>query len=141
LLPAATILPGTFITISESILTSSGKTGPPVAVLTGKETDADLETLGKDVFSYFGLGCRNVSKVYLPANADPTRLLQCWPAFQEVMIHHKYHNNYDYQKSILLVNRVPHFDAGFVLLQEMKNWYRQYLLCITSFMKTKERWH
>jgi hypothetical protein len=89
-----------------------------VAVLTGKETDADLETLGKDVFSYFGLGCRNVSKVYLPANADPTRLLQCWPTFQEVMIHHKYHNNYDYQKSILLVNRVPHFDAGFVLLQE-----------------------
>jgi hypothetical protein len=88
------------------------------AVLTGKETDEDLLTLGKDVFTYFGLGCRNVAKVYMPKSFDPTQLLRNWTPLEGVIHHHKYHNNYDYQKSILLVNRVPFLDAGFVLLQE-----------------------
>jgi hypothetical protein len=88
------------------------------AVLTGKETDEDLLALGKDVFTYFGLGCRNVAKIYLPKSFDPTRLLRQWTPLEGIIHHHKYHNNYDYQKSILLVNRVPFLDAGFVLLQE-----------------------
>jgi hypothetical protein len=70
------------------------------------------------VFSYFGLGCRNVSKVYVPKEYDFPRLLDNWNSFKDVILHHKYNNNYDYQKSILLVNRVHHLDNGFVLLQE-----------------------
>jgi hypothetical protein len=88
------------------------------AVLTGRETDEELRRLGADVFSYFGLGCRNVSKIYLPKDADPTRMLPCWNSFHPIIHHHKYHNNYDYQKSILLVNRMPFLEDSFVLLQE-----------------------
>jgi hypothetical protein len=88
------------------------------AIISGFESSEDLTTLGHDVFSYFGLGCRNVSKVYIPPEFDLTTLLKSWEPFHDIIHHHKYCNNYDYQKSILLVNRVPHLDAGFVLLQE-----------------------
>lgn len=88
------------------------------AVLTGKESDTDLRLLGRDVFAYFGLGCRNVSKIYIPEGYDVLRLLKAWDIYVDIIHHHKYHNNYDYQKSILLVNKLPFFDSGFVILQE-----------------------
>ncbi len=88
-----------------------------VAVLSGKETNLELENLGEDVFSYFGLGCRNVSKIYLPHDFDTTLLHEAWKKYEPVIYHHKYANNYDYQKSILLVNREPFTDLGFVLLK------------------------
>ena len=74
--------------------------------------------LGRDVFSYFGLGCRNVSKIFIPENFDPTRLIKAWDIYVDILHHHKYHNNYDYQKSILLVNKLPFYDSGFVILHE-----------------------
>jgi hypothetical protein len=89
-----------------------------VAILDGNENDDQLKALGNDVFSYFGLGCRNISKIYVPQGYSFTRLLDSWEPFNTIIHHHKYCNNYDYQKSILLVNRVPFFDNGFVLLQE-----------------------
>ncbi|MBX2966144.1 MAG: acyl-CoA reductase [Cyclobacteriaceae bacterium] len=88
------------------------------AILTGKETEQELEKLGEDVFSYFGLGCRNVSKLFVPASYDITKIFPAWKKFETVIHHHKYANNYDYQKSILLVNKEPFLDNGFVLLQE-----------------------
>jgi hypothetical protein len=88
------------------------------AVLTGKETAAELQLLGADIFSYFGLGCRNVSKIYIPQQYDLTLLLPQWSAYSSIIHHHKYHNNYDYQKSILLINRIPFLESEFVLLQE-----------------------
>ena len=88
------------------------------AVLTGKETADELALLGRDVFTYFGLGCRNVSKIFIPLDFDPTRLLKAWDIYVDIIHHHKYHNNYDYQKSILLVNKFAFFDSGFVILQE-----------------------
>jgi len=88
------------------------------AVLAGFETQDELVKLGEDVFTYFGLGCRNVSKLFVPRGYDFITLLQQWDKYAEVMNHHKYHNNYDYQKSILLVNRQHFLDTGFVLLQE-----------------------
>jgi hypothetical protein len=88
------------------------------AILSGFETQEELTTLGADVFSYFGLGCRNVSKIYVPEEYDFIKLLKSWEPHEHVLMHHKYHNNYDYQKSILLVNRVPFLDSGFVILQE-----------------------
>ena len=88
------------------------------AVLTGEETTEQLSLLGRDVFTYFGLGCRNVSKIFAPEGFDPVRLLEAWDIYVDIIHHHKYHNNYDYQKSILLVNKIPFYDSGFVILQE-----------------------
>lgn len=88
------------------------------AILSGFETEQELQLLGTDVFTFFGLGCRNVSKIYVPMEYNFSNLIESWIPYQHVMIHHKYHNNYDYQKSILLVNRIPFLEGGFVLLQE-----------------------
>lgn len=88
------------------------------AILTGKESQEELHKLGEDIFSYFGLGCRNVSKLYVPENYDVTNLFQACNEFEPIIHHHKYANNYDYQKSILLVNKETFLDNGFVLLQE-----------------------
>ncbi|WP_426491790.1 acyl-CoA reductase [Hymenobacter sp. 102] len=89
-----------------------------LAVLTGRESDHDLGLLGEDIFRYYGLGCRNVSKLYAPAGYDFTPLLDALQPWHRVLEHNRYQNNYDYNKSILLVNRVPHLDSGFLLLTE-----------------------
>ncbi|MBD2715136.1 hypothetical protein KBK19_08820 [Microvirga sp. STR05] len=89
-----------------------------VAVLTGREEAHDLGLLGEDIFRYYGLGCRNVSKLYVPHTYDFTPLLDSLQPWHHIPDHHKYQNNYDYNKSILLVNRVPHLDTGFLLLTE-----------------------
>ena len=89
-----------------------------IAILTGKETQKELSDLAFDVYSYFGLGCRNVSKIYLPKDFDIKSMLDIWQTYGPILDHHKYRNNYDYHKSILLVNREKHLDTGFSLLKE-----------------------
>jgi len=89
-----------------------------VAILNGSESDEELQALGTDIFSYFGLGCRNVSKVFLPQGYSLARLFENWVSYHDIIHHHKYCNNYDYQKSILLVARTPFLDNGFVMLEE-----------------------
>jgi hypothetical protein len=89
-----------------------------VAILHGDESVEEIRALGTDVFSYFGLGCRNVSKIFLPAEYKIEKLFEPWESFRNVIHHHKYCNNYDYQKSILLVTSTPFLDNGFVMLQE-----------------------
>ena len=91
-----------------------------VGILTGTESDEDLEQLGVDIFSYFGLGCRNVSKVYAKNEGVLHRLLDVLEKFRYVADNHKYLNNYEYNKSIYLVNGEPHLDNGFLLLKESK---------------------
>lgn len=88
------------------------------AILTGYETSEELDQLGVDVFSYFGLGCRNVSKLWVPENYDFLPLLDQWKKYDAIIHHHKYANNYDYQKAIVLVNETPFLDNGVVLLTE-----------------------
>jgi hypothetical protein len=89
-----------------------------LAILTGQETAEELTALGPDIFQYYGLGCRNVSKLYVPEGYDFVPLLDALQTWHAVLNHHKYQNNYDYNKSIMLVNAVPHFDNGFLLLTE-----------------------
>lgn len=89
-----------------------------VAVLSGSETTQDLQNLGKDIFQYFGLGCRNVSKIFIKSKDQLQHLLDSLEIYSGVAIHHKYVNNYDYNKSILLVNREEHLDNGFLLVRE-----------------------
>lgn len=89
-----------------------------VAVLSGNETTDDFEQLADDVFMYFGLGCRNVSKLFVPKNYDFTPMLDVFSKREEISNHHKYFNNYEYNKAIYLVNSRPHLDAGNILLVE-----------------------
>ncbi len=89
-----------------------------VAILRGNESEDDLAALAIDVFSYFGLGCRNISKLLVPAGYTFDKLFSTWEVYQPIIHHHKYCNNYDYQKSIMLVNQIPFLDNGFVMLHE-----------------------
>ncbi len=89
-----------------------------VAILQGDESTADLQALGHDIFDYFGLGCRNVSKVFVKNQEQLTQLLDALQSFEWVANHHKYFNNYEYNKSIYLVNGNLHLDNGFLLIKE-----------------------
>lgn len=89
-----------------------------VAILSGNETPEDYTKLGIDIFTYFGLGCRNVSKLYVPQEYDVTAFLDGIESFNDIINHHKYANNYTYHKAILLMNLTPHLDNNFLLLKE-----------------------
>jgi hypothetical protein len=89
------------------------------AVLNGGESTAELSALGRDILQYFGLGCRNVSKLYTPQGYDFTKFFESIQSVDHLYLnHHKYFNNYEYNKSILLVNRTVHYDNGFLMLTE-----------------------
>jgi hypothetical protein len=89
-----------------------------IAVITGDENVEELNLLGHDIFDYFGLGCRNVSKLFIPNSYDIGTFFRPIETYQPIINHHKYNNNYDYNKSIYLVNSDKHFDNGFLLLKE-----------------------
>lgn len=88
-----------------------------VAILTGNESEDQLKALGNDIFDYFGLGCRNVSKLYVPKGYVFNTFFESIESFKSISDHHKYNNNYDYNKSVFLVNQEPHLDNGFLLLK------------------------
>lgn len=95
------------------------KSRTSVALLSGRETTEELDGLCFDIFRYFGLGCRNVSKLLVPKGYDLSVLYERAEQFRNYAAnHHKYFNNYEYNKSILLVNREEHLDNGFLLLQQ-----------------------
>ena len=89
-----------------------------IGVISGTETKEELEAFGEDIFTYYGLGCRNVSKVFVPKGYDFIPLLDAQAKHEAVGDHHKYRNNYDYNKSIYLVNREKHLDTGYLLIRE-----------------------
>ncbi|MGF1923790.1 MAG: acyl-CoA reductase [Bacteroidia bacterium] len=119
-----------------------------VAVLGGDETTEQIEKLGHDIFDYFGLGCRNVSKIFIPSGYDIKKFFEPLEKYQPIINHFKYNNNYDYNKSIYLVNSVKHLDNGFLLLKEDKTFtsplavlfYEEYnSLKEVEFLLEKER--
>jgi hypothetical protein len=89
-----------------------------VAVLTGKENEAQLKMLSDDIHLYFGLGCRNVTKLYVPRGYDFVPLLGSFDRYKYFADHNKYKNNYDYQLSIALLNNVYYMTNGSTLLIE-----------------------
>lgn len=89
-----------------------------VAVLTGYETDDELRALGRDIFTYFGLGCRNVSKLYVPHGYRFDHLLDILAENRDILLHDKYKNNYDYNLALFLLNHTPHLNNGCLLLRE-----------------------
>lgn len=91
-----------------------------IGIINGEESTADFEALGEDIFTYFSLGCRNVSKVFVPKGFELPKLIGAMDKFSPTLDHHKYRNNYDYNKSIYLVNSEPHLDSGFFMMRESK---------------------
>ena len=92
-----------------------------IAVLTGKETKEQLQQLGEDIFRYFGLGCRNVSKLFVPENYDFSQLIEALFEWNRIELHHKYKNNYDYNKAIFLINQDDFIDTGFFMLKRSES--------------------
>jgi hypothetical protein len=89
-----------------------------VAVLTGNETSEELTALGDDVFSYFGLGCRNVSKLYVPKGYDFTPLLETFHEWNHLQNHPKWKNNFDYNFALLTLNKESFYHNGAIILRE-----------------------
>ena len=89
-----------------------------VAILNGEETGEELERLADDIHLYFGLGCRNVTKLYVPEGYDFVPLLEAMRKYNYLIDHNKYKNNYDYQLASLLLNNRYYMTNGSVLLVE-----------------------
>ncbi|PHI18139.1 acyl-CoA reductase [Lewinellaceae bacterium SD302] len=89
-----------------------------VAVLNGQETTEELLALGQDVFQYFGLGCRNVAKLYVPEDYDFQPLLEAFHEWRHLQNHPKYKNNFDYNYALLMLNKEPFQSNGAVIIRE-----------------------
>lgn len=89
-----------------------------IAVLKGDETDAELKLLAEDIFRYFGLGCRNVTRIFIPEDYRIDHLFENFIAFKDIIHHHKYANNYEYNRAIYLLNQERFWDNNFVMLKE-----------------------
>ncbi|WP_241286316.1 acyl-CoA reductase [Chryseobacterium arthrosphaerae] len=89
-----------------------------IAVLKGDETDEELQLLAKDIFQYFGLGCRNVTRIFIPEDFVIDRLFENFLGFQDIINHNKYANNYDYNRAVYLLNQDKFWDNNFVMLKE-----------------------
>ena len=89
-----------------------------VAVLNGQETKEQLIALGEDIFRYFGLGCRNVSKLFVPKGYSFDAFFEAIFEYQEVIHYEKYANNYDYNKAVFLMSNYKLLDNGFLTLKE-----------------------
>ena len=89
-----------------------------IAIIDGNESEHELKELGRDIFSYFGLGCRNVSKIYIPTGYSLNSLIDNWNNYANVINNNKYANNYDFHKAVFLVNKEKFLDTGYLLLKE-----------------------
>lgn len=89
-----------------------------VAVLNGNENVDELSELADDVFQYFGLGCRNVSKLFVPEGYDLSLLFRAFERHSHVLMHNRYMNNYTYRRVVMLMNKQNFFENGFVIIKE-----------------------
>lgn len=81
-------------------------------------SDHELKSLVDDIFLYYGLGCRNISKLYFEKGFNKDRLFEMAEGYSEFFNHQKYMNNYDYQRTVLLLNTIEHFSNNFLILRE-----------------------
>jgi hypothetical protein len=89
-----------------------------VAVLTGEETMEDLQQLAFDVFLFFGFGCRNVSRIFLPTGYDMRIWTDAFASWKHLEDHNKYKNNLEYNFAIYIINSIPHINLGHLILKE-----------------------
>ena len=89
-----------------------------IAIINGNETIQEIEELGKDIFQYFGLGCRNVSKLMVPKGYDFKQFFEGIFKYKEIVVNNKYANNYDYNKTVYLLGKIPLLENGFLIIKE-----------------------
>ena len=90
-----------------------------VAVIDQSDGVEELKHLGKDIFQYYGLGCRSVSKLYFPEGYRIDTFFEAiLDDYQDVTQNNKYANNYDYNKAVYLMGSNQLLDNGFLLLKE-----------------------
>ena len=94
------------------------KSRTSVAIITGAESEEDLQGLANDVFAFYGLGCRNVTKVFLPKGYDLDNLFKAFFPFQYVSENNKYANNYDYHKAVFMMEQYDLLENGFLIMKE-----------------------
>jgi len=93
-----------------------------VAILTGNEREDDLKLLSEDIFRYYGLGCRNVSKLFVPKSYDFQLFFNAMYDWNPIINHNKYANNYDYNKAVYLMSEFNILDNGFLMIKEDENY-------------------
>ncbi len=91
-----------------------------IAILDGNETKKDLIGLAEDIFNYFGMGCRSVSKIFVPNNYNFDLLFGAVYKFRDIINHNRYANNYDYNKTVYLMSEQKFIENGFFMLKEDK---------------------
>ncbi len=117
-----------------------------IAILTGSESKEQLNALGEDIFRYFGLGCRSVSKLFVPEGYDFDLFFKAIEPYSFLKDHHKYHNNYDYNKAVYLMSQFPFLDNNFFMLKEDEHYsspigtvfYEQYTSLNTLLAKLEK---
>jgi len=87
-----------------------------VAIIQGNESDEELKGLGADIFAYYGLGCRNVSKIFVPKGYVFEKLLKAMEKYSDTILHPKYKNNFDYNYAVCIINKIPFLTNGNLLL-------------------------
>lgn len=92
-----------------------------IAILDGTETKDDIKNLGNDIFDFYGLGCRNVTKLYLPEGMDLNRIFEGIFDFQTIVNNKKYGNNYDYHLAVFLLEKYDVLENGFILFKQDKS--------------------
>lgn len=100
-----------------------------IAVLTEDDSKEDMKRLGKDIFSYYGLGCRNVSKIFVPKSYDFTPFFEAIYDWNPIINHHKYANNYDYNKAVYLMSEFKLLENGFLILKKDEH-YASPIACL-----------
>ncbi|MGN6802240.1 MAG: acyl-CoA reductase [Ginsengibacter sp.] len=109
-----------------------------VAVLSGEETEEDLSSLANDVYTYFGLGCRNVTKLYLPQGYDFEKLLNAFKKYNYFSDITKYRNNYDYNLALFIMNNKFYMTNESIILSENENVFSPVSVLHYSFYKDEK---
>ena len=107
-----------------------------VAVLTGNESNIDLQLLGDDIFRFYGLGCRNVSKLFVPKNYNFDSFFKAIYSWHILMDKQKYANNYDYNKAVFLMSEFKFLDNGFFMLKEDSGYSTPIATCFYETYET-----
>lgn len=109
-----------------------------IAVLDGTETKEELKALGEDILNYFGRGCRNVTHLLIPENFDLNSFFEAIVSLGEIVNNKKYGNNYDYNKTIHLLNLESFLDNNFLLLKESTNLFSPLAMLHYHFYQSQE---
>ena len=110
-----------------------------VAIIEGNETNEELNFLADDIQQYFGLGCRNITKLFVPENYDFTSLLNALKKYDYFFAFHKYKNNYDYQLALLLLNNRKYMSTGALLITENENLFSPIAQLHFEYYNNKEQ--